>query len=364
LTDVLGARALNRALLARQLLLERSDLAIPAAIEHLVGLQAQSPQAPYVGLWSRLQNFDPGALSKLLGDRRVVRATVIRGTIHLVTTRDYLALRPTVDPVLERVFNRNVGYLAGLDPDDLVAAGQALLEEQPRTRLELGRALHARWPQHDEHVMSLGVTYRVPLVQLPPRGLWRASGPATWATAESWLGQPLGRGIALKRLALRYLAAYGPARVDDLRVWSGLTQLRDVVESLRPQLRVFHDEDGRELFDLPDAPLPHPDTPAPVRFVPEYDNLLLSHADRSHVIKKAYREALFTKGAVLVDGFVVGAWKIVRRPRATLDIEHFERLAKSDASAVAEEGDRLLAFTAAEGDGRDDPAPPHDVWRT
>jgi hypothetical protein len=188
----------------------------------------------------------------------------------------------------------------------------------------------------------------VPLVRVPPRGIWGASGQATHTTAEAWLSRPLDANASVDEMVVRYLAAFGPATTNDIQMWSGLTRLRAVTERLRPRLRTFRDERGNELFDLPDAPRPDPDTPVSPRFLPEYDNALASHADRTRIIADGYRARVFTLGSVLVDGFVCGAWKIRRERRAaTLTIQLFHALPSDDRTALEEEGARLLAFAAA-----------------
>ena len=348
---ILSQRALNRALLARQLLLRRSPLPVPDALEHLVGLQAQAPYAPYVGLWTRLEAFRHDDLARLIVDRQAVRIALMRSTIHLVTARDCMALRPVVQPVLDRVLKGGaVGKnLEGLDIDLLATTGRALVEEQPRAFSKIAALLHERWPDRDPMVLANAVRSLIPLVQIPPRGIWGSGGLVILTTAEAWLGRPLVSDSTPDDMILRYLGAFGPATTMDIQAWSGLTGLREAVERLRPSLRIFRDERGRELFDLADAPLPDPDTPVSVRFLPEYDNALVSHADRSRIIADGYRERVFTRGAVLVDGFVHGAWKVARRRgSAVLQVELFLPLSPSDYAALTEEGSALLTFAAAD----------------
>jgi hypothetical protein len=352
---ILGRRALNRALLERQMLLGLRALSAFDAIEHLVGMQAQAPTAPYVGLWTRLESFRVEKLSSLVVERRAVRASMMRATIHLVSDRDFLALRPAVQPVLERDVYGNATYgrdhLEGLDVGAVLAAGRALLEERPRTAAELRRLLGPRWPDRGSAALAYAVRGLLPLVHVPPRGLWGESGPVALTTAEAWLGRSVATDRAPDEAILRYLGAFGPATVADARTWSDLTGLREVFERLRPRLVVFRDERGRELFDMPGAPLPDPETPAPPRFLPEFDNALLSHADRSRIIADEHRRALFKDPhmrGVLLDGFVCATWKTEHnREKATLVIEPFEPLIDEDREALAEEGLRLLAFAAS-----------------
>jgi hypothetical protein len=350
---VLTPYELNRALLARQLLLRRWELSAAEAIEHLVGMQAQAPKPPYVGLWTRLEGFHPDELARLILDRRAVRIALMRNTVHLVTARDYLALRPLVQPVIDRGLYANRADRAGIEGVDieaLVAAGRALLEERPRAAKELGELLRERWPDCDPASLARAIRHLVPLVQVPPRGVWGKSGQTVHTTAEAWLGRPLDPHPSLDEMVVRYLGAFGPATVKDVQTWSGLTRLAQVFDWLRPRLRTFRDEHGKELFDLPDAPRPDPDTPSPPRFLPEFDNLILSHADRTRVITDDYRKLIASKNGmvpatVLVDGFVRGTWKTERtRGQAMLMIEPFESLSKEDRDALSEEGERLIRF--------------------
>ncbi|ANN19830.1 hypothetical protein SD37_32250 [Amycolatopsis orientalis] len=344
-TEILSPRALNRATLARQLLLDRSDLPAISAIEQLAGLQAQAPDASYVGLWSRLRNFQADELAKPLAAREVVRSTLMRGTVHLVTADDCLALWPTVKPVVERGFLGHYSReIAGLDLAAITEAGRALLAARPRTRAEIRSALAERWPDADPATLAYAVNSHLPLAHVTPRGLWGRSGPVAFSLLDEWVGKPITDGISLDDLVLRYLTAFGPATVRDAQVWSGLTKLKEVFERLRPRLRTFTDTEGKELFDLPDAPRPDAETPAPPRFLPEYDNVLLSHADRVRVIPDGRRVPLppgngGRKGTLLVDGEFLAIWAIAG---ATLTIESRKPL--PDRDSITEEGIRLLEF--------------------
>ncbi|HKV83575.1 MAG TPA: winged helix DNA-binding domain-containing protein [Ktedonobacterales bacterium] len=361
--DTLSTRALNRAYLARQMLLRRETTSAEAAIERLFAMQAQAPHAPYIGLWTRLEGFQPDELATLLVERRVVRASLMRATVHLVTARDCLALRPLTQPVLERGFYTGSPFgrrLTGLDMDALLATARELMEERPRTRAEIGRLLGERWPERDADALAQAATYLIPAVQIPPRGVWGQGGQPTYTPMESWLGRPLDPDPAQDEMILRYLGGYGPASVADARMWSGLTRLGDVFERLRPRVRTFRDERGVELFDLLEAPRPDPDTPAPPRYLAAYDNLLLSHADRSRVMANERRVPLLPGngadgGTVLVDGYYEADWKITRQREggATLTVASFAPIAAPDRDALAEEGAHLLAFVAPEAASRE-----------
>jgi hypothetical protein len=357
---VLGRRARNRALLERQLLLRRVRRPAVEVVEHLVGMQAQEPRDPYVGLWTRLDGFDPGELGNLVAGRQAVRSPLMRATIHLATARDCLALAPLLRPVLERNFWTGSPFgrkVKGVDLDAVLAAGRTLLDEQPRTTAQLRALMAERWPGYDATSLAYAVHHLVPVVQVPPRGVWGQKGLATWAATETWLGRPLDPAPSIDQVVLRYLAAFGPASVMDVQTWSGLTRLREVVDRLRPRLRSFRNEAGKELFDLPDAPRPDPDTPAPVRFLPQYDNVALSHADRSHISAGAaasWPTDDLHWSPLLVDGFMAGAWRLARdRKAATLVVKPLQVLSEEDRTALAEEGAGLLELLAADAASRE-----------
>ncbi len=359
--DVLGLRALNRATLARQLLLERTDRPILATVEHLVGLQAQEPPNPYLALWSRLARFDPEALSGLLTDRKVVRIVVMRGTIHLVTAADALELRPLMQPVLTAELARHRDYAPPLRHVDLTAvldAARALLADRPHTGAQLRAALGEEFPDLDPAAAAYACRCLLPLVQVPPRGLWRRTSQVALTTTDAWLGAPLAVAPSIDDVVLRYLGAFGPATPGDVAAWSRLTGFREIVERLRPRLRPFRDERGRELYDLPDAPRPDPDTPAPPRFLPEYDNVLLSHADRTRFVSQDHRSWIFNTpapvhGTVLHDGFMAGTWSIDRDDGAVLTIRPVVSLSKRATAALEAEGRRMLRFLEPDVDALD-----------
>jgi hypothetical protein len=358
---VLSRRALNRATLARQLLLQRDRRSVEDALEHLVGMQAQLPNAPYLGLWSRLDGFDPADLSALVADRRAVRVSLMRATIHLVTSRDCLVLRPVLQAALERDVYPNSTYggkrLAGLDMEAVLAAGRELVAAGPLTNPQLRDALAERWPDRDPAALAYAVRGLLPMVHVPPRGIWQRSGPIALTSVEAWLGRPVGTDSTPDATILRYLAAYGPSTVADAQMWSRLTGLREAFERLRDRLITFRDDRGRELFDVPDAPRPDPDTPAPPRFLPEYDNVLLAHADRTRFVegdlrRKVSEEGLVV-GSVLVDGGAGATWTTAReRGASVLRIRPLVNLTAAQRDEVADEGTRFLQFLAPATDRR------------
>ncbi|MFE4211662.1 winged helix DNA-binding domain-containing protein [Streptomyces sp. NPDC056844] len=351
---VLSARALNRATLARQHLLERTAAPVQEVVAHLAGLQAQEPQEPFTGLWSRQRGFTPGLLDRALTDRHVVRTHLMRRTVHLVTADDALAWRARHDAMLRgRVLATYRSELAGIDPDELAAAGRAVMADgRPRTMAELVQALQDRWPGPPRRALGeLLVAALVPMAQLPPRGLWRTTAGVRNLPLDAWTGRglaPLPEGPDAdddpvgQQLVRRYLAAYGPASTADLRSWSGLAGLPAAVKAVRDELVTFRDERGRVLLDLPDAPRPSPDTPAPVRFLPAFDNAILGYRDRSRIVDDADL-GLSVAGlrAVLVDGRVAATWTTRDR---RLGITPLRPLSPQEREAVEEEAHALAAF--------------------
>jgi Winged helix DNA-binding domain len=344
---LLTRRVLNRTLLARQGLLERVARDPLAVVEDLVGLQAQEPIDPYVALWSRIADFDPASLSAAIVDRRAVRIGLMRTTLHLVATDDALGLAPVMDGVLRRVFRSTpfAKALVGVDADTVIEEARMALAARPMTPTDLGRHLATRWPDVDASAMAYLARYHLPLVQVPPRGLWQRTGRATNTTLDAWTGRsPVA--VPVDDIVLRYLRAFGPASVADIRTWSWMTGLRAVVDRLRPQLRSFRDERGRELLDVEDGWLLEEDVPAPVRFLPQYDNLFLSHDDRSRINgEMSWGVEFGWKGPILVDGGITGAWRVRREKQvATMTIELGRTLTKAERRDLDEEAERLAAF--------------------
>lgn len=354
----LSLRALNRATLARQLLLSRSPMSALDAIEHLVGMQAQAPFAPYYGLWSRLDGFTGDELSGLLSSRKAARIVLMRGTIHLVTARDCHRLRPLLQPALDRMLKTNATHgrpLAAVDMSAVVDAARRLLDAEALTPGEIGARLVEQWPDTPRGSLAEAARSLLPLVQVPPRALWQRSGQVRLTTATAWLGKPRGKPMTIDELVVRYLAAFGPATVADVQTWSGLTRLGEVVDRL--DVKQFKSEGGQVLYDTPNAPRPDPDTRAPVRLVAPFDNILLSHANRTRVISDEHRKRLFSgkngvfPGTVLVDGFIAGTWELVGKGESTsMRVQPYIRLYRKPLDEIAAEGNRLLemAFGVAE----------------
>lgn len=363
--DVLTGRELNRATLARQLLLRRVPMPALDAVRHLVGMQAQVPSNPYVGLYARLDGFGTDELSQLVLNRRVVRIVAMRATLHLLTANDCMVLRALCQPVLDAELARHREFapaLRGVDLDEVMAFARPLLGERPHSGGELRAAMAERFPGEDAAALAYACRCLLPLVQVPPRGVWGKSAQVVYTTAESWLARPAWperrdrpeAATTIDAVVLRYLAAFGPATVADVAAWCRLTGMREVVERLRPRLRTFRDESGRELFDVPEGPRPDPDTPAPPRLLPEYDNVLLSHADRSRFGDDDRRRRLMGApgrymGTLLVDGMAAGSWELAVGKddgRATLIVRNLGTLG-ADRAAVEDEAAQLVRFLEA-----------------
>jgi hypothetical protein len=336
--DRLTRRRLNRALLARQLLLERHSLSAEEAIRRVAGLQAQAPAPPFVGLWTRLAGFEEAELQRLIDERRIVRATLMRHTIHFVGADDYLWLRPTIQPALDANFGAQTRTrLAGVDIEPFLNAARREFGKRPLTFAEVKELIRALDPGCDVDAIAYGVRTHVPLIGVPNDSRWRFGGRAPFVLAGK-LAKP-----DPKEMVRRYLAAFGPATPADATAWSGVGGMRQVFDELRGELRSFRDEDGRELFDLPDAPLPPEDTEVPVRFLPEYDNTLLGHRDRSRVIADEHRPLVYLTagrmiGTILVDGFAAVGWRIADGAPA---LEPFRRLTKAERRAIEPEAEAL-----------------------
>lgn len=355
--EVLTTRALGRATLARQMLLAREKTTALRAVEKLFGMQAQLPRPPFIGLWTRVDGFEAQDLAQLVHARKVVRATLMRCTLHLVTAKDYALLRPAMQPALTAAMKGILGDSAqAVDLERLKAAARACLAERPRTFEELRAVLGPQWPEANVRFLGYAVRTHLPLVQVPEDTRWGWPGSARFALAEGWTGRPSPAAVDMKAVVLRYLAAYGPAGARDAQAWSGLRGLEEAFEALRPKLVAFRDEKGRELFDLKGAPRPSADAAAPVRFLPDYDNLLLSHADRSRVIDDAHRKRVATANlrilpTFLVDGRVAGIWKLERTgKRAVLGIAPFAPLSRATKAELTAEGTSLARFVEPDAD--------------
>ena len=367
-TGSLTDRALGRATLARQHLLRRSDADPSTMIEHLVGLQAQAPLPPYYALWTRLRDFRPDMLAALVESRAVVRIALMRGTVFAVSAADAHALRSWVQPVLDRCAGTGPAGSSGergLDRAEFEASVGEILAARAESPADLGRLLAERFPGHDPAALARAARCLLPLVQVPPRGLWGRSGRPRLAHLDVWVGPPPDGLVTPETFVLRYLAAFGPASVRDAQAWCGLTRLTEIFERLRPRLATFRDERGVELFDLPDAPRPDPSTPAPVRILAPFDNVLLSHADRTRFVAEEHRTRIVSKNgivpaAVLVDGTVAGSARVTTDEKTgTVEVTTWRTITASDRSALEAEGMQLLDFAApGAGDHRVHFAPP------
>ncbi|MDQ3587388.1 MAG: winged helix DNA-binding domain-containing protein [Actinomycetota bacterium] len=346
---VLSPRALGRATLARQLLLERHGLGVSEAVGRLAGMQAQEPGPPFIGLWSRLEDFDGSELIAAIEQRHLVRATLMRGTLYLLPAADLVRLRSAIAAAVGEGMLKVLGPRAqGLDVDGLVEEGRSLFDHADALSAKALRdELAERHPEADVRALAAVVRTQLPLVRVPDGGRWGFTPKAPFTDAERWLGKPLRDRPDRAELVRRYLAAFGPATARDAEAWSGVGGLGEAFEGLRAELETFSDERGRELFDLPGAPRPSEDAEAPVRLLPEFDNLVLAHADRSRVIADRHRESLTSKNlrvraTVLVDGTVAAFWRVEKK--GTVVVEPLRRLKAVERRAIEAEAEALAAF--------------------
>jgi hypothetical protein len=350
---VLSLRELNRTTLQRQFLLERADLSVLEAVERLVALQAQLARPPYVGLWTRLTAFTPDDLAEEIELKRIIKATFLRGTLHLLSTDDYLRFRTSLQPVLTSALAAIVKQReADVDVPMLVDAVREFMLEKPRSFAEITTLLTGLVPGGDPGAMRYAVRTHLPMVQVPIQKRWSYPGNPQFTLADGWLGAAPATSEHLPDLVKRYLAAFGPATVKDMETWSYLTDLQPVFEKLRSELVVYRTEQRSrsELFDLPDLPISPADTLAPVRFLPEFDNLLLAHQDRARVVPNAYRSKVYLPGlrvaaTVLIDGFVAGTWTTERvKQTARILISPFEPPSKHTRAPLTQEAEQLIRF--------------------
>jgi hypothetical protein len=339
--ETLTLRRLNRATLARQMLLEREKATPVKAINRLGGLQAQEAKHPFAGLWTRVEGFRRESLVKALNDRKVVRASWLRATLHLVSADDYAAGRAALQPVMTGAATAALrGRDDGLDVPEVVATARKLLAKEPRNFTELRDLLLERFPKVNERALGYATRMHLPLVMVPTDTAWAFPAQADFTLADAWLKKKLSTDEDPTPHVRRHLAAFGPATAADVQTWSGLKGVKAVLK----------DEAGRALFDLPDAPRPDEDVPAPVRFLPEFDNLVLAHQDRTRVLADEHRGQVTTKNlrvraTFLVDGVVAGTWTTERkRDAATLTLAPFGKLAKAAQKELTAEGEALLAF--------------------
>lgn len=352
----LSNRVLNRTLLARQHLLERSTLTVPQLCDHLIGLQAQDMLPPFIALWSRTADFDPAAVSAGLDDRSLVRITLMRGTIHLVTPPDALRIAPHIQPELEKIPFRkgfNFGAMVGMDPGEVRGHGEQVLGNDPMSAADMRAEAATRYPDRDAGAVLQTWLYQLPVLQTPPRGRWKDSSRPVWSRVEPWLGAPLDPTYPLEGLLLRYLRAFGPATTMDMQTWSKLTGIKPAVLRLGDRVRTYTDDRGRTLYDAADAELADPDLPAPVRLLGWYDNVLLSHQDRSRIVPDGAAptlQAFATQvSPILLDGYAAGIYKVFTTgDTARLRISPRTEWSAAQRAEVEAEAHALLAFIEAD----------------
>ena len=345
-------RELNRTTLARQLLLERSDFILPYAFGQLLALQAQRANSPFIALWSRLANFEREHLAEFIHEREAVKGTMMRTTLHLMQTGDYIGSRQTMQPMLDSGAASIVKQRdAEFDEDNVLRLVRNFMQDEPRTFAEISAMLEEAEPDVDIGAMRYTARMKIPMLQVPDKkSAWCYPGRPKFTLAENWLPRPMTQVMLEKGIILRYLRAFGPASVADIQRWTGLSGLAEVVATMGKDLVTYEDENGRELIDGKIHVIADADTPAPVRFLPEFDNVLLAYDKRERVLDDTYRKKVYLPGlrvhsVFLVDGFVAGGWKAEKkRGTATLNLDAFTKISKKDRSALEEEGEKLLRF--------------------
>jgi hypothetical protein len=347
-TRVLNEQQLNRALLARQLLLERGKGSIPKVLERMGTLQAQYAPSMYIGLFSRIEGFEREQLDRALERRSVAQGTLMRATIHLVSKADYWPAAVGVGRGRREAW-LNTSYRKDYSAKQMSAAARKL-------RKELGDETMSRREIHEllggDSVVTNGVNMWLDLVRIPPSGTWERRRADLYAAADEWLGKPpkkLDERAGIRHLVRRYLTGFGPAPIDDIANWAGLHPKRVTPVTRSMKLRSFESEDGQELVDLPRAPLPDPKTPAPVRFIGTWDAMLLTHARRTGALPEEHRPKVFntrtpqSMPTFMVDGRVAGSWKY---EKGKVKLEPFERLDAAAKRELRAEGDRLAELHA------------------
>ena len=356
---ILTLREINRMTLARQLLLERSVMNATAAVERLVGMQAQLASAPFVGLWTRLSDFKRDDLASAVERREVVKVTLMRATLHLASAADYLRFRTTLSSVLEGAAESITKNRTPIDAGRVLEVARAYISEQPRTFADISAMLTAEMPDADVGAMRYTVRTHIPMVQVPVSGGWSYPAKPAFTIAEDWLGKPFDTAERLPELVKRYLAAFGPATAADIQSWSylSLPDIKAAIETIRPELVTYRDEKKRELLDVADMPPVDGRVDAPIRFLPEFDNLVLSHKDRTRVVADEHRKQVYLPGlrvaaTILIDGFVGAVWKAEKaKGVATLTVTPLVTLTSAQRASIADEAERLVRFVEPEAKG-------------
>ncbi|MET9627808.1 winged helix DNA-binding domain-containing protein [Lentzea sp. NPDC006480] len=353
MTTTLSNRTLNRTLLARQMLLERTSMPIVEAVEHLGGLHAQAPVPPYLALWTRLKPFKFEALSKLIIDKSLVRMTLWRGTLHLISASDVYLMRTALQPELNK-WARNVmppAERVEIDLDKLTRITREFVDTDPRTVAEIGAHLEEHFPEARARELSTQAQMLVPMIQVPPRGIWGVGGIPQNIAMTTWLGEDLPAEAAVHELITRYLRVFGPATLADMQAWSRLIGLKAHAAGL--DLVEYRSEAGKVLLDVPDGVIVDESTPAPARLLPAFDSVMFGHADKTRIMSDdararwgAVRNAVFPP-TFLVDGFVRGTWNVVEnKDTATLTIEPYFKTFKKDIAGVVREAKAVLKVMA------------------